>query len=90
MVFVFITCLALAKAVMQIDREILVKPSVFKVFVYFSTRVSLCNTQPVMYKCKMEKTCHLSVSEPARQIPHSQRISSGEQGVLPQNERRLL
>lgn len=32
----------------------------------------------------------LSVSESARQIPYSQCISSGEQGVLPQNERRLL
>lgn len=30
------------------------------------------------------------VSESARQIPHCQRNSGGEQGVLPQNERRLL
>lgn len=32
----------------------------------------------------------LSVSEPAQRIPHSQSNSGGEQGVLPQNERRLL
>lgn len=40
---------------MQIDREKLEKPSVFNVRLLFHSCVSLCNTQPVMYKCKMEK-----------------------------------
>lgn len=62
--------------------------------------VSLCITLPLLYKYRicwpvfifllMNPSGHLSVSESARQIPHSQCISGGEQGVLPQNERRLL
>lgn len=35
-------------------------------------------------------SARLSLSEPAQRFPHSQSNSGREQGVLPQNERRLL
>lgn len=58
----------------------------------------LCVTLALQYKCStlcpvdvfLNPSGRLSVSEPARQFPHSQSKSAGKQGVLPQNERRLL
>ena len=59
------------------------------------TRISesICNLvvlQRPQYTMLTSPSCRLSVSASARQFPHSQRNSGREQGVLPQNERRLL
>lgn len=61
--------------------------------------VPLCVTLPLLHKyiifwpvvyLFINPSGRLSVSEPAQRFPHSQSNSGGEQGVLPQNERRLL